>query len=55
MTIILADEALLSNCCGVHGKTIGVNALSFEDAGLCAKCGEPCEYVLPDLEEKENE
>jgi hypothetical protein len=44
VSIALTDEYTVSNCCGTHGRSV-FNSISFEQAGLCSKCGEHCEYV----------
>lgn len=44
----------LSNCCGVQGfikkfdnRLSGENYYDSEEAGICPKCGEHCEYIEP--------
>ncbi len=41
----------VSNCCGADGGSFFRWAdftLTYEEAGLCPKCKEPCEYVEED-------
>ena len=39
----------ISNCCGASGKGgYAITSTTFEEAELCSKCGEFCEYIEPD-------
>jgi hypothetical protein len=42
--------SLVSDCCGASPRGNGDNDLS--DYGICSECGEYCEYIDEDEEEK---
>ena len=41
------DACMVSNCCGSKAHTDGM-----QDAGICAECGDHCEYVREGSEER---